>query len=463
MPVASRRPKIAMIGAGGTTFPLRLMGDLLSFPALQDAEYALMDIDGGRAEGTAAAAREVAAHHRLAPEIAATTDRRAALDGADYVIITFQVGGLDAYRHDVEIPRKYGLDQTVGDTLGPGGVFRFLRSVPAYDAIAADMCELCPNALLINYANPMAMACWYLSAKGINVVGLCHSVQGTSRMLARALDVPYDEVTFTCAGINHQAWFLTFRRGDEDLNPRLRETMIDRHLRREAADGLARDAGDHSGAERGDSDYEGGAERVRTAIMETFGYFHTESSHHASEYTPWFRKTPADIASFIENRWDYYDICRSRDFASETAKGRERLLAGLERSLEYGALIVNAMETDAPTVIYGNVPNDGLIPNLPEGCCVEVACLVDANGVQPTHAGALPPQCAALNRTNVNVQELAVTAALAGDREAVYQAIALDPLTGAVLTLDRIRAMTDELFAAHAAYLPEALKPAAMS
>jgi alpha-galactosidase len=282
-------------------------------------------------------------------------------------------------------------------------------------------------------------------------------------MLARALDVPYDEVTFTCAGINHQAWFLSFRRGDEDLYPRLRETMIARHLRRDAAGGLARDAGDHSGAERGDSDYEGGAERVRTAIMETFGYFHTESSHHASEYTPWFRKTPEDAATFIQDRWDYYEICLARDFATQTDAVREKLLDGLERSLEYGALIVNAMETDEPVVIHGNVPNDGLIPNLPNGCCVEVACLVDGNGVRPTYAGPLPAQCAALNRTNVNVQELAVQAALAGDREAVYQAIALDPLTGAVLTLDRIRAMTDELLAAHAAQLPEALRPAGTS
>ncbi len=460
MPETSHRPKIAMIGAGGTNFPLRLMGDLLSFPALQNAEYALMDIDLDRAEATAAAARDVAAHHGLAPTIAATTDRRAALDGADYVIITFQVGGLEAYRHDVEIPRKYGLDQTVGDTLGPGGVFRFLRSVPAYDAIAADMHEVCPDALLINYANPMAMACWYLAAKGITVVGLCHSVQGTSRMLARSLDVPYEEVAFTCAGINHQAWFLTFRRGEEDLYPRLREVMVARHLRRPDRDGdFERDTGDHSGAGRGDSDYEGGAERVRTAIMDTFGYFHTESSHHASEYTPWFRKTPEHVSRFIENRWDYYQICLARDFATQTAQVRERLMERLERSVEYGALIVNAMETGEPVVIHGNVVNEGLIDNLPEGCCVEVACLVDDNGVQPTHVGALPPQCAALNRTNVNVQELAVSAALEGNRERVYQAIALDPLTGAVLTLDEIRAMTDELFVAEAEWLPEALRP----
>lgn len=457
MPSPDTRPKIAMIGAGGTNFPLRLMGDLLSFPALQGATYALMDIDGERAEATATAAREVASHHGLTPTIEATTDRRAALDGASYVIITFQVGGLEAYRHDVEIPRRYGLDQTVGDTLGPGGVFRFLRSVPDYDAIAADMHELCPDALLINYANPMAMACWYLTELGIHTVGLCHSVQGTSRMLARSLEVPYEEVRFICAGINHQAWFLTFRRGDEDLYPRLRETMARRHLGRRPAADLARDTGDHSDADRGDSDYEGRSERVRTAIMETFGYFHTESSHHASEYTPWFRKDPETIERFIESRWDYYRICLARDFTSQTVEVRDRLLERLERSLEYGAQIVNAMETGEPTVIHGNVPNAGLIENLPEGCCVEVACLVDGNGIQPTHVGKLPPQCAALNRTNVNVQELAVAAALTGEREHVYQAISLDPLTGALMTLDDIRAMTDDLFEAQRDWLPASL------
>lgn len=447
-------PKIAIIGAGGVVFPLRLVGDLLSFPALQGATFSLMDLDRGRAERTATSARDLVAHYGFAATVEATDDRREALAGADYVIVTFQVGGVDAYAHDVEIPRKYGLDQTVGDTLGPGGVFRFLRSAPAYREIAADMLELCPDALLINYANPMAMNCWYLTELGIATVGLCHSVQGTSRMLARQLDVPYDEVRFTCAGINHQAWFTTFRRGDEDLYPRLRETMIRRHLGSPAvAADLAKDAGDHSDAERGDSDYEGGAERVRTAIMRTFGYFHTESSHHASEYVPWFRKNPERVQEFIRERWDYLEICRSRDAGESDGALLEDLKADLKPSLEYGALIVNAMETGAPTVIYGNVPNDGLIENLPDGCCVEVACLVDGNGVQPVHYGDLPAQCAALNRTNVNVQELAVEAVITGKREHVYQAIALDPLSGALLTLDEIHAMTDELFAAHAAYL----------
>ncbi|MGN6032839.1 MAG: alpha-glucosidase/alpha-galactosidase [Thermomicrobiales bacterium] len=454
---SARGSKIAIVGAGGVVFPLRLVGDLLSFPALQGATFSLMDLDPGRAERTATSARDLVAHYGFPATVEATDDRRAALAGADYVIVTFQVGGVDAYAHDVEIPRKYGLDQTVGDTLGPGGVFRFLRSAPAYREIAADMLELCPDALLINYANPMAMNCWYLTELGIATVGLCHSVQGTSRMLARQLDVPYDEIRFTCAGINHQAWFTTFRRGDEDLYPRLRETMIRRHLPQrdavEATGDLAKDSGDHSDAGRGDSDYEGGAERVRTAIMRTFGYFHTESSHHASEYVPWFRKDPERVQEFIASRWDYLEICRAHDAGESDGALLESLKTELKPSLEYGALIVNAMETGEPTVIYGNVPNEELIENLPDGCCVEVACLVDGNGVQPVHYGDLPAQCAAVNRTNVNVQELAVEAAITGKREHVYQAIALDPLAGALLTLDEIHAMTDDLFAAHAGYL----------
>jgi alpha-galactosidase len=437
--------KIALIGAGGAVFPLRLVGDLLSFPALRNATFSLMDIDIGRAEATADCARDLADHYGFPATFEVTDDRRVALDGADYVIITFHV----------EIPRRYGMDQTVGDTLGPGGVFRFLRSVQAYAGIASDMRVLCPSALLINYANPMAMACWYLSELGITTVGLCHSVQGTSRMLARQLDVPYEDVTFTCAGINHQAWFLDFRTRDQDLYPRLRETMVRRHLADRRATALARDAGDHSGADRGDSDYEGGSERVRTAIMDAFGYFHTESSHHASEYLPYFRKSPELTREYISDRWDYFEICSTRDVGDQNQALLERLKTNLEPSVEYGAVIVNAMETGQAAVIYGNVPNHGLIDNLPDGCCVEVACLVDRNGVQPTHAGSLPPQCAAVNRTNINVQELAVRAALSNDRAHVYHAVMLDPLTAALLTLDGIRAMVDELFVAHAPFLPQ--------
>ncbi len=448
------RPKVAMIGAGGVVFPLRLMGDLLSFPALREGTYALMDLSLERAERTATAARDLASHYGFPASITATDDQRAALDGADFVIVTFQVGGVEAYEHDVEVPRRYGLDQPVGDTLGPGGVFRFLRSSVAYRQIAEDMHELCPNALLINYANPMAMNCWYLGELGIEAVGLCHSVQGTSRMLARHLDVPHDEVTFRCGGINHQAWFTEFRRGDEDLYPRLREVMAARHLAGTVSAGLAKDTGDHSDADRGDSDYEGGAEQVRTSIMAAFGYFHTESSHHASEYLPYFRKDAARVDAFIPKRWDYFELSSSRVAEDSDRKLLDELKSELKPSVEYGAMIVNAMVTGAPVVVYGNVPNQGLIDNLPHGCSVEVACLVDRNGIQPTRYGALPAQCAAVNTTNVNVQQLAVRAALEEDRAHVYHAVMLDPLSGALLTLDQIRAMTDELFAAEAQWLP---------
>jgi alpha-galactosidase len=447
-------PTIAIIGAGGFVFPLRLIGDLLSFPELRAGTLRLMDIDAGRLERTADAARDLVGHHGFPTRVETTTEQRTALAGADFVFVTFQVGGLDAYACDVEIPRRYGLDQTVGDTLGPGGVFRFLRSAPAYRQIAADMADLCPDALLINYANPMAMSCWYLDRLGVKTVGLCHSVQNTSRMLARQLDVPYDEVDFLAAGINHQAWFLRFRRGGEDLYPRLQEVMAERNRVEGESRRLAGDDGAHSEV-RGDSVYEGGQEVVRTELMEAFGYFHTESSHHASEYVPYFRKDEERIRAFLPKRWDYYQICRGHDDAGHADALRERLKGDLAPSVEYGARIVYAAETGRPEVIYGNVANAGLIDNLPAGCCVEVPCLVDANGVQPTHVGPLPPQCAALNRTNINVQELAVAAALTGDRSHVYQAVMLDPLTAALLDLRQIRAMVDDLFAAEAHWLPE--------
>ena len=446
--------KIAIIGAGGFVFPLRLIGDLLSFPELQESTLALMDIDADRLDRTATAARELIAHHRLPTRVETTTDLRRALDGARYVIVTFQVGGLDAYRLDVEIPRRYRVDQTVGDTLGPGGVFRFLCSAPVYRALAADMRKLCPGALLINYANPMAMSCWYLDRLGIDVVGLCHSVQGTSRMLARQLAVPYDEVRYLVAGINHQAWFLRFERGDEDLYPSLRQVMTRRQLTGSPLADVEGDREDHSETDRGDSDYEGAQERVRTEIMAAFGYFHTESSHHASEYLPYFRKHPTLVAEMLPVRWDYYEVCAAHRAEDHTAKLLSRLKAELTPSLEYGATIVHAIETGEPQVNYGNVANRGLIENLPAGCCVGVPCLVDANGVQPTAIGPLPPQCAAVNRTNINVQELAVEAAMSGARRHVYHAVMLDPLTATMLTLGEIREMTDELFAGEAEWLP---------
>ncbi|GAA1484757.1 alpha-galactosidase [Brachybacterium fresconis] len=453
------RPKITIIGAGGFVFPFRLIGDILSFPALREATLTLMDINPDKLGPVASATRELVDHHGFPVTVEETTDRRAALDGADIVIITFQVGGVESYAHDVKIPRKYGIDQAVGDTVGPGGVFRFLRSVNAYDAIIDDALEVCPRAQFINYANPMAMATAYLNARGLSCVGLCHSVQGTTRMLARSLDVPYDEVRYRCAGINHQAWVLEFSRGREDLYPRLREVMAERHQRGRGGTDLAGDEGDHSEAAQAASTYEGGNEQVRTALMNHFGYFETESSHHASEYLPYFRKTPELTEEYIPERWDYYEICAAHDDQGDIDAQLQRLKDELTPSVEYGAMIINSIVTGTPSVVHGNVPNGGaLITNLPADACVEVPCLVDASGVQPTAIGELPLQLAALNRTNVGVQTLAVRAALTGNRENVHHAVALDPLTAAQVTLEDARAMTEELFAAHRELLPESLR-----
>ena len=406
--------KIAIIGAGGYVFPLRLIGDILSHPELQGCTLSLMDIDPGRLERTASAARALVASHQLPARIEATTDRRRSLDGADYVIVTFQVGGLEAYKHDVEIPRRYGLDQTVGDTLGPGGVFRFLRSAPVFREIVNDLREVAPRALLINYANPMAMICWYLDRLGQPTVGLCHSIQETSRLMARQVGVPYDQVQFLAAGINHMAWFLQFQHGHDDLYPELRRVMRLRHLPEN--DGR-RDTIDPD--PEGDL-YDGRRERLRTEMMEAFGYFHTESSHHSSEYLPYFRKNAAVVAEYLPDRWDYFEICSAHDDTGRT----DSLLADLQEQLtpshEYGSVVIKAMEGGQPELIYGNVPNRGVITNLPDGCCVEAPCFVDGTGVHPYAVGALPPQCAALNRAMINVQELAVEAALSGNRDQVY-------------------------------------------
>lgn len=439
-------PKITIIGAGGYVFPLTLVRDILSFEALQDSVICLYDIDPNRVAITERGARGLVAAHRLGAQIEVPAQRREALAGADFVICTFQVGGLEAYGHDVRIPREFGIDQTVGDTLGPGGIFRGLRSIAALRGIVADMQELCPRALLIQYANPMAVNCWATEAMGARTVGLCHSIQHTSRLLAGELQVPYDEVTFDCAGVNHTAWFTTFRHGDEDLLGRIRKVMSDRHGARATAvpDGTLSD----------DEIYQGRNERVRTELMNLTGYFHSESSHHASEYWPWFRKNPALISSYLPARWDYYDICAAHpEDHNVDAFVEESRQSGLHPSEEYGAYIIDSVITGSQRVIYGNVPNHGLINNLPADACVEVACLVSDLGVRPTAYGALPAACAALNTVQINVQRLVVQAALEGRRELVYAAAALDPLTGALLTLPQIREMVDRLFAAHQPWL----------
>jgi alpha-galactosidase len=446
----SNTPKVAMIGAGSVVFAHRLLIDLLSWPALQQSEIALMDIDPGRLDLIHSLATRLVEQEHLPAKVAATLDRRQALDGADYVISMIQVGGLAPYELDVEIPRRYGIDQTVGDTLGPGGVFRGLRTVPVLVSIARDMEALCPQALLLNYSNPMNINMWALSAASpVRNVGLCHSVQGTAAQLARYMGIPSAELSYWCAGINHQAWYLQLGRGHggrgQDLYPLLRQKMEDPEV-------FARD-------------------RVRFEVLRHFGYFVTESSHHMSEYVPWFRTTRERVELFTTPRWDYLEICRNRedphyDRMVRQSRGEEPIETA--RTREYCSYIVNAMETNVPYVFNGNVPNTQgrsrqanggsgslLIGNLPPNCNVEVPIVVDGAGLHPCAIGDLPEQCAAINRTNVNVQALAVEGALTGDREMVYRAVQMDPLSGALLTLARIREMVDDLFAAEAEYLPQ--------
>ncbi len=438
--------KVVLIGAGSMKFTATLVNDILSTPALQNTHFALVDIDPERLELARKLVQAIIDHHGTAAQVAVPADRRLALAGADYVILTILVGGTEAYRLDIEIPMKYGVGQCVGDTLGPGGIFRGLRTIPVLLDICHDMAELCPDALLLNYTNPMAILCMAL-AKGTNVrhVGLCHSVQGTAQMLATWIGAPYEEVSHWVAGINHQAWFLEFRWKGEDVYPLLRKRLQDPAII--------------------------GQEPVRTDLMKYFGYFVTESSGHASEYGPYFRKSEAQVAElvtrFTSPADDWFDWGRTggclrrdqkqleefTDTIRRQSELRERIPA--ERSREYCSYIIAAIETNQPTTINGNVPNQNLITNLPEGCCVEVPCLVDGNGIRPCFVGELPEQLAALNRTNVNVQLLTVQGSLTGDREAIYHAAMLDPLTAAVCTLPQIRAMVDELFEAEESWLPQ--------
>ena len=432
-------PKIALIGAGSVVFARRLTVDILSWPELADGTIALMDIDAESLDVMGQLAQRMVREQGLPTEIVVTEDRRQALDGADYVITSIDVGGRELRERDVAIPQQYGVYQTVADTIGPGGVFRALRTTPVLVDIARDMEELCPRALLLNYTNPMNINMWAIGeATSVPTVGLCHSVQGTAGQLARYMGVPYEDLAYWVAGINHQAWFLELRRGTyrgEDLYPLLREKLEDAAV-------YAQD-------------------RVRFEVFRHFAYFVTESSRHMSEYTPWFRRTAELRDRFTPaggggkavevpggdaaRRAEHFDDIR------EELRSTEPL--PFQRTHEYCSFILHAIETNTPFRFNGNVPNEGLIANLPAGCNVEVPILADNAGLHPCAIGDLPEQCAAINRTNVNVQELAVAAILNRDREAVYQAIALDPLTTTQCSLDEARRMTDEMFAASADYL----------
>ncbi|MBL8595913.1 MAG: alpha-glucosidase/alpha-galactosidase [Devosia sp.] len=434
--------KICLVGAGSTVFAQNILSDVLSNVELQDSEISLFDIDPERLVTSETVARRIGTTLGLPDlKVEATLDRRQALRGADFVILMMQVGGYrPATVTDFDVPKKYGLRQTIGDTLGIGGIFRALRTIPVILEIIDDMREVCPDALLMNYVNPMAMNSWAATkaAPDIRYVGLCHSVQETSGYLARSLGEDIADIDFTCAGLNHVAFFLKFEKrladgSREDLYPRLRAM-----------------------AAAGAFPVE---DSVRAAVLHRFGHFVTESSIHFSEYNSWFIKpNRPDLVARYHVPLDQYPV-----WCEEQIADWHRLRAELadpdkplevEQSNEYAAAIIHSMVTGKPSLIYGNVRNDRLIDNLVEGCAVEVPCHVDRNGIQPVRMGKLPPQLAGIMRTNVNVQEMAVEAALTGKREAIYQAAMLDPHTAAELSLDEIVSLTDDLIAAHGDLLP---------
>jgi alpha-galactosidase len=426
--------KITFIGAGSTVFARNLLGDILGHKELAGSEIALFDIDAERLATSELVARRVAETLDAPAKITATTDRRAALDGADYAINMIQVGGYEpATVVDFEVPKRFGLRQTIADTLGIGGIMRGLRTIPVLLELCADMEALCPDVWFLNYTNPMAINCRAIGrASKIKTVGLCHSVQGTAYELSIDLGIPYWEIDYLAAGINHMAFYLRFERDGESLYPQLQEL---------AASGSVPDNN-----------------RVRYEIMRRFGYFVTESSEHFAEYVPYFikRDRPDLIEQFNVPLDEYPRRCVDQiaRWDSERAQMESGEAIEVQRSYEYASTIIRSIETGRPRVIYGNVPNDGLIDDLPAGCTVEVPCLVDGTGVRPTRVGALPPQLAALIRTNVNVHELTVEAALTGKLEHVYHAAMLDPHTAAELDIEQIHELVDELLAAHGDWIP---------
>lgn len=461
--------KIALIGAGSTVFAKNLLGDILSFPELAGATIALHDVDEDRLRFSEQVCRRIASAVDAHPTVEVTLDRRAALDGADYAINMIQVGGYrPATMVDFEIPKRYGLRQTIGDTLGIGGIMRGLRTIPVLLDMARDMEQVCPDVLHLNYVNPMAMNVWALDrASPIRTVGLCHSVQGTARELAHDIGVPYEEITYLAAGINHMAFYLRFEHHGEDLYPRLHQVITENRVPP--------------------------WNRVRYDMLRRLGYFVTESSEHFSEYVPWFikRDRPDLLERYNVPLDEYLGRCEISARAWTFAQDRGLLATGtppseatvqelrqsledvpvmprslewtlndlrhmhnVRRSQEYGSLIIHSAETGQPRVVYANVRNAGLIDNLPPDCCVEVPCLVDGNGVQPIRVGRLPVHLAALMQTNINVQALAVEAALSGRRDAIYHAAMLDPHTAAELDLDQIWRLVDDLIEAHGSWLP---------
>jgi alpha-galactosidase len=424
--------KVAFVGAGSIEFTRNVVTDLCSYPGLRDElHFALTDIDPERLQFAEALTRRVVAQSGAHARVSAGSDRRAVLDGAGYVINEVQVGGYRATLVDFEIPARYGLRQTIADTLGIGGIFRGLRTIPVVVGIAEDMVQQCPAAYLLNYTNPMAMIPWAVheATPLEHVFGLCHSVRDTHSFLAGLVGLNPADVDFTTAGFNHQAFVLRFEHQGRPLYPQLREVV--------------------------DADPDLGR-RVRVEIFKRFGYFPTESSEHSAEYVPWFMHHDSEIERFRIFVGDYIE--RSNENLRELERLSEQLASGipleLEPTSELASLFVHSIESGTPREIYVNVPNGGLIPNLPPECCVEVPCQLSDRTARPVSPGPLPSQLAALNRTFLNVVELTVKAALEGSREHVYQAALLDPNTAATLTTGQIVSMCDELLEAHGPYLP---------
>ena len=432
-------PKITFMGAGSTVFAKNVLGDSMLTPALEDATIALYDIDGQRLEESRQMLENLSRNLGGKAKIQAylgVENRKDALRGASYVVNAIQVGLYEPCTvTDFEVPKKYGLRQTIADTLGIGGIFRALRTIPVMLDFARDMEEVCPDAWFLNYTNPMAMLTGaMLKATGVKTVGLCHSVQVCAKTLLEGLGLPYDEsVQWKIAGINHQAWLLEIRRDGQDLYPKIKELA----------------------AQRSDKHND----MVRYEIMKRFGYYVTESSEHNAEYMPYFIKSkyPELIERFNIPLDEYPRRCVNQ--IAKWASMRDEVLLKHdlthERTQEYASRIMEAMETNRPFKFGGNVLNTGLIPNLPEGVCVEVPCIADKSGVTPTYVGPLPVQCAAMNRTNINVQELTIQAALTGKKDYIYQAAMMDPHTAAELSIDDIVALCDDLIQAHGDWLPK--------
>jgi alpha-galactosidase len=431
--------RIAVIGAGSVEFTRNIIADLCSYTELHGTlTIALHDIDDERLAYADRAARSLVDRVGAGYDVEAHTERRAALEGATYAVNEIQVGGYQATLRDFDIPKKYGVRQTIGDTIGIGGIFRGLRTIPVMLGIGNDLHEVAPDALLLNYTNPMAMVPWgvYAGTPFTNVVGVCHSVRDTHAFLARTVGVPEEDIAFRTAGFNHQCFVYGFRRRStgEDLYPVLRRIV--------------------------DADSDGLGRRVRVEIFRRFGFFPTESSEHSSEYVPWFLHHDGEVEHFRAEIDEY--VRRSDENLLEWERTKERLDAGreleVEPASELASEIVHSLETGTLREVYANFRNGGLIEGLPVDACVEVPALVDKNGVQPTRIGAIPAQCLALNRTFLNVVELTVRAALEQRRDLVYQAALLDPNTAATLTTRQIVEMCDDLIEAHGDLLPEGIR-----